>query len=192
MLQIGTLLLVGVPMVAITQPFIPRFPGFTLLAILTVVLGIAFWRSALNLQEHARAGAEVIVAALTPQVSTDDEEENLFKTMEHVAIMLPGLGEPLPVKITATSPALNRSLAELNVRGKTGATILAISRRGESGARVVIPSGKEVLRDGDVLALAGTQEAVDAALEMLTVSRRRSAPPRPVLIESSSPPSDSQ
>jgi hypothetical protein len=37
----------------------------------------------------------------------------------------------------------------------------------------VVPSGKEVLRDGDVLALAGTQESVDAAVEMLTVSRRR-------------------
>jgi CPA2 family monovalent cation:H+ antiporter-2 len=172
MLQIGTLLIVGVPIVAVTQPFIPRFPGFTLLAILTVVLGIAFWKSALNLQAHARAGAEVIVAALTPQLSDEDEEENLYRTMEHVAVMLPGLGEPVPVKIDANSPAVDRSLAELNVRGKTGATILAITRRGDDGARIVVPSGKETLRVGDVLALAGTQEAVDAAFEMLTVSRR--------------------
>jgi CPA2 family monovalent cation:H+ antiporter-2 len=169
----GTLLLVGVPIVAVSQPFIPGFPGFTLLAILTILLGFAFWKSALNLQEHARAGAEVIVAALSPQVSSDDEEENLFKTMEHVAVMLPGLGEPVPVKITYDSPAVNRALSELNVRGKTGATILAITRRGESGNRVVVPSGKEVLREGDVLALAGTQEAVDAAVQILTISRRR-------------------
>jgi len=173
MLQIGTLLIVGVPIVAVTQPFIPRFPGFTLLALMTIVLGVAFWKSALNLQEHARAGAEVIVAALTPQSAAEDDEENLFKTMEHIAIMLPGLGEPVPVKIDATSPALDRSLAELNIRGKTGATILAITRRGESGAKVVVPSGKEILRDGDILALAGTQEAVDAASKMLTVSRRK-------------------
>jgi CPA2 family monovalent cation:H+ antiporter-2 len=173
MLQIGTLLIVGVPIVAITQPFIPRFPGFTLLAILTVILGVAFWKSALNLQEHARAGAEVIVAALTPQISTDEDEENLFKTMEHVAVMLPGLGEPIPVKIDETSPALNRSLAELNIRGKTGATILAITRRGETGAKVVVPSGRETLRLGDILALAGTQDSVDQAVQMLTVSRRK-------------------
>jgi CPA2 family monovalent cation:H+ antiporter-2 len=173
MLQIGTLLIVGVPIVAVTQPFIPRFPGFTLLALMTIVLGVAFWKSALNLQEHARAGAEVIVAALTPQTAAEDDEENLFKTMEHIAIMLPGLGEPVPVKIDATSPAVDRSLAELNIRGKTGATILAITRRGESGAKVVVPSGKEVLRVGDILALAGTQEAVDAASKMLTISRRK-------------------
>jgi CPA2 family monovalent cation:H+ antiporter-2 len=174
MLQIGTLLIVGVPIVAVTQPFIPRFPGFTLLAMMTIVLGIAFWKSALNLQEHARAGAEVIVAALTPQAASEDDEENLFKTMEHIAIMLPGLGEPVPVKITASSPGKDRSLAELNIRGKTGATILAITRRGETGAKVVVPSGKEVLRDGDILALAGTQDAVDAAAQLLTVSRRKS------------------
>ena len=173
MLQIGTLLIVGVPIVAVTQPFIPRFPGFTLLAIMTVVLGLAFWKSALNLQEHARAGAEVIIAALTPQAASEDDEENLYKTMEHIAIMLPGLGEPVPVKITAASPGVDRSLAELNIRGKTGATILAITRRSETGAKIVVPSGKEVLRDGDILALAGTQEAVDQAAEILTVSRRK-------------------
>jgi hypothetical protein len=37
-----------------------------------------------------------------------------------------------------------------------------------------VPSGKEVLRDGDILALAGTQDAVDAAAQLLTVSRRKS------------------
>ena len=174
MLQIGTLLMVGIPLVAITQPFAPQFPGFTLLAILIVVLGFAFWRSALNLQEHARAGAEVIVAALTPQVSDDADSDNMMKTMEHVAIMLPGLGEPVPVRIDASSPAVNRSLAELNIRGKTGATILAITRKSEDGSKVVIPSGKETLRVGDVLALAGTQDSVDQAKEILTVSRRRS------------------
>ena len=173
MLQLGTLLMVGLPIVAVTQPFVPALPGFTLLAILIVILGFAFWRSALNLQEHARAGAQVIVAALTNQVEGEDEEESMTRTMEHIAIMLPGLGEPIPVKIDAGSPAVNRSLAELNIRGKTGATILAITRTGEAGSQVVVPSGKETLRVGDVVALAGSQESVDSAIELLTVSRRR-------------------
>ena len=173
MLQLGTLLMVGLPIVAITQPFAPAFPGFTLLAVMLVLLGFAFWRSALNLQEHARAGAEVIVAALSSQAEDDDEESSMMKTMEHVAVMLPGLGEPVPVKIDATSPAVNRSLAELNIRGKTGATILAITRIGETGSKVVIPSGKETLKVGDIIALAGSQESVDSAIELLTISRRR-------------------
>ncbi len=172
MLQLGILLMVGAPIVAITQPFAPRFPGFTLLAILVVALGFAFWKSALNLQEHARAGAEVIVAALTPQLADEDDEQNMMKTMEHIAIMLPGLGEPMPVRIEPNSPGADRTLAELNIRGKTGAIILAITRVGEAGSKVVVPSGKETLRVGDVLALAGSQESVDSAIEMLTISRR--------------------
>lgn len=172
MLQLGILLMVGAPIVAITQPFTPQFPGFTLLGILVVALGIAFWKSALNLQEHARAGAEMIVAALTPQLADEGDESNMMKTMEHIAIMLPGLGEPMPVRIEPNSPGADRTLAELNIRGKTGATILAITRVGEAGSKVVIPSGKETLRVGDVLALAGSQESVDSAIEMLTISRR--------------------
>jgi CPA2 family monovalent cation:H+ antiporter-2 len=98
----------------------------------------------------------------------------MMKTMEHVAVMLPGLGEPVPVKIDAASPAVNRSLADLNIRGKTGATILAITRIGEQGSKVVVPSGKESLRVGDIIALAGSQESVESAIELLTVSRRAS------------------
>ena len=172
MLQLGTLLLVGVPLIAITQPFVPRFPSYSLLAMLTVLSGVGFWKSALNLQEHARAGAEVIVAALTPQLADEEDPDNLFRTMEHIAVLLPGLGEPVPVRISATSPGVDRSLAELNLRGKTGATILAITRKGEGGAKVVIPSGKERLRVGDVVALAGTQESVNAAKSLLVESRK--------------------
>ncbi len=172
MLQLGTLLLVGVPLIAITQPFVPRFPGYTLLSILTVVLSIAFWRSAVDLQAHTRAGAEVIVAALKPQLNDNDDPENLYKTMEHIAVMIPGLGAPFPMRINDTSPAVGRSLAELNLRGRSGATILAIKRKGEDGATVVVPSGGERLYAGDIVALAGTTEAVDMARAMLIDARR--------------------
>jgi CPA2 family monovalent cation:H+ antiporter-2 len=175
MLQLGTLLLVGVPLIAVTQPFVPRFPGYTLLAILTVLLGIGFWRSAINLQEHARAGAEVIVAALTPQLSNYDDPENLNRTMEHIAVMLPGLGAPVPMRITETSPAVGRSLAELDLRGRSGATILAIMRTVSSGQKALVPSGRERLRVGDVVALAGTTEAVESAKMLLTEARRTGA-----------------
>ncbi len=172
MLQLGTMLLVAVPLIAVTQPFVPRFPSYWLLGVLTLVLGFAFWKSATNLQEHARAGAEVIVAALTPQLADEEDPENLFRTMEHVAVMLPGLGEPVPVRIDEQSAGAGRTLAELNLRGKTGATILAISRKEDDRPRILIPSGKERLRAGDVVALAGTVGAVAAAREVLTNQRR--------------------
>ena len=64
------------------------------------------------------------------------------------------------MRLVAASPAVGRTLAELNLRGLTGATVLAI-QRGDAG--LLVPTAREVLAAGDVLALAGTQEAVEAA-----------------------------
>ncbi len=62
---------------------------------------------------------------------------------------------------------MGRSLAELNLRGITGATVLAISRLPHGS---IVPSAKEVLQSGDVLALAGTSEAIDAARQLLSTT----------------------
>jgi CPA2 family monovalent cation:H+ antiporter-2 len=170
-LQLASLLSVGVPLVALTQPFIPGFQGAAVLLVQLVVLAVGFWRSATNLQGHVRAGSQVIVSALAAQTHTGDEEkkEEQLKTLHAI---LPGLGEPTPVRLEATSPAVGRSLAQLNLRGMTGATVLAI-QRGEDGA--VVPTAQEVLREGDVLALAGTHEAIDAARAVLETPRNPEA-----------------
>ena len=48
------------------------------------------------------------------------------------------------------------------------ARVLAITRHGEP---VMIPTGHEVLRDGDVLAIAGSHEAITAAVNLLRTER---------------------
>ncbi|HUQ20636.1 MAG TPA: cation:proton antiporter, partial [Gemmatimonadaceae bacterium] len=186
MLQLVTLLMVAIPLLAITQPFLPGYPGAAILFVIAVLLGAALWKSALNLQGHAQAGAEMIVAALKPQVM-NDEVDALTKTMEHVATMLPGLGAPEVVRIAVNSPAVNKSLADLNIRGLTGATVLAITRsqseaENAAAVQVGVPSGSQRLNVGDVLALAGTHEAIAAARILLVPEdpvwdRRGSAEP---------------
>lgn len=163
--------MVAIPVFAITQPFLPGYPGAAILFVIAVLLGAALWKSALNLQGHAQAGAEMIVAALRPQVM-NDQVDALTKTMEHVATMLPGLGEPEVVRIAVNSPAVDKSLADLNIRGLTGATVLCITRsasEAENAAalQVGVPSGSQRLNVGDVLALAGTHEAIAAARILL-------------------------
>ncbi|WP_395854947.1 cation:proton antiporter regulatory subunit [Cystobacter fuscus] len=71
------------------------------------------------------------------------------------------------MRLDSGSAAVGRTLAELNLRGMTGATVLAI-RRGED--KVVVPTADEQLREGDVLALAGTHEAIDSARAVLSGS----------------------
>jgi monovalent cation:H+ antiporter-2, CPA2 family len=176
-LQLAMLMLVAVPLLAVTQPFLPLYPGIALILVVVVLLGIGLWRSALNLQGHAQAGAQMIVSALAPQV-LEDESDLMMKTMEHVALMLPGLGDPEAVRIAVNSPAVERTLAELNIRGLTGATVLAITRLdsripGEPMKLVQVPSGSERLHVGDILALAGSHEAIRAARALLV-------PPNPI------------
>jgi len=146
----------------VTQPFLPGPQGAGALALLLGALAVAFWRSAANLQGHVRAGAQVIAEVLRSQARA---ARPLNQTsLAQVQTLLPGIGAPEPLTIEATSPAVGRSLAELNLRGATGATVLEIHREDQD---VLVPGAQDTLRAGDVLALAGTREALDAAAQLL-------------------------
>jgi len=178
-LQLASVLAVGAPLVAITQPFVPGFLGAALLLVLLTALGVGFWRSATNLQGHVRAGSQVIVEALRAQsrVKPEAHEEAHGNSLGTLHAILPGLGEPTPVRLEASSPAVGRTLAQLNLRGMTGATVLAI-RRGED--KVVVPTADEQLQEGDVLALAGTHEAIDSARAVLSGMPPPEHPEQPI------------
>lgn len=156
--QIGIVLLVGLPLVALTQPFVPALWGGAVLAVLLGVLGIAFWRGAEGLQAHVRAGAQIIVEALVRQAG-----DPRLPTLDDVQPLLPALGDLTPVRLEESSPAVGATLAQLNLRGLTGATVIAITR----GTQGIVPSASEVLARNDCLALAGTHEAVEAARRLL-------------------------
>jgi CPA2 family monovalent cation:H+ antiporter-2 len=169
-LQLAIVLLVGAPLVVVTQFFLPVVPGLLVLVAAALGFGVAFWRSAQNLQGHAMAGAQVIVSAMAQQLHRPDsgqradEDAPLALMLARIRETLPGLGEPVPVRLTERSAAANRSLADLNIRGLTGATVLAVGR-GEQ--QIVVPSGAEVLRPGDLVALAGTGDAIMSARRLL-------------------------
>ena len=123
----------------------------------------SFWRGAGNLQGHAKAAAQAIAEALAMQ--TRDGRADVEKSpLEEVNRLILGLGSPVPMRLDETSPAVGKTLAELNIRGLTGATVLAIRRGAEA---VLVPSGHELLKAGDVLGVAGTRDAVEAARRLL-------------------------
>jgi CPA2 family monovalent cation:H+ antiporter-2 len=162
-------LVTGLPILAVTQPMIGGLYGPLVFALLLIGLGISFWRGAADLQGHVQAGAQTIVEALIAQARTRSAAGPALTapvdTLEQVRALLPGIGEPTPVQLQDGSPAVGKSLTELNLRGLTGATVLAIGR-GEEG--LLVPTPREILRAGDVLALAGSHDAIDAATELLT------------------------
>ncbi|MEO6211039.1 MAG: cation:proton antiporter [Gemmatimonadaceae bacterium] len=159
-LQIAIMLAIVIPLLAITQPFVTAAPGLLTLVVVALVLGIAFWRSAQSLHGHTRAGAEAIVAMLGEQMMVDTAPDAVRLAMERIDLVLPGLGTPVALQVTRGSPAIDRSLSSLDLRGRTGATVLAIVRAGE---QVLVPRGHDMLRADDVLAVAGSADAIAAA-----------------------------
>ena len=170
-LQLALVLLVGLPLFAVTQPFLPAWAEVGVLSAMLVGLGFILWRSATNLEGHVKAGAEMIVEALVAQArkrgTTPDQQ-----ALDRVKDLMPGLGEPVPFWLDERSAAVGKTLAQLNLRGLTGASILAIAR-GEQG--VIVPKADEILRGGDVLAIAGTHDAIAAAIELLELRHSSSA-----------------
>ena len=169
-LQIAILLVAGVPVVALTQPFMPGMPGMAILLVGVLLLIVPLWRSATNLEGHVRAGAQVILEALAAQSGTPRVGRAADPGARGSPAMLPGLGNATPVPIVAGSPAVGRTLKQINLRGLTGATVIAIDR---DSADVIYPTGDEELRAGDALILTGTTEAVQAAQEMLAARASR-------------------
>ncbi|HVK72834.1 MAG TPA: cation:proton antiporter [Kofleriaceae bacterium] len=157
-LQLAAVLLLGLPVVALTQPFLPGASAALGFAVILVVLGVLFWRTATNLHGHVRAASQVIVHALARQGAP---ETPAAADVTHALRV--GLGDPVVITLAPDSPAVGRTLAEIEVRGLTGAIVLAITRDGET----IIADPHDPLRAGDVLAVAGAGETIAAARSLL-------------------------
>jgi CPA2 family monovalent cation:H+ antiporter-2 len=197
--QLVMVTMVGVPLVALSEPFLPSHVGPAVFLAALVVAGIAFWRGATNLQGHTRAVAEVIVAALAKQMAGRGTEPEAavsprrrasdavsaqalaeapepVRTLAGIYDLIPGLGQPVSVEIHQEDYAVGCSLAQLDLRDTTEATVLVVVR---SSGPTVLPTGAEVLQPGDLLALAGTGEAVAKAKHLLRTGRAEEPVPEP-------------
>jgi monovalent cation:H+ antiporter-2, CPA2 family len=161
-LHLGLVTASGLVVVVITEPFVPLGRGAVILALVVAWLGVVFWRTTADLYGHTRAGAQVMLSALARTVAAPSPTPARDLTVMHT--VLPGLGDPVPFVVTANGPAAGRTLRDLQLRSITGAVVLAITR-GENS--VLLPVGGERLLPGDIVALAGTTEAIDAARQLL-------------------------
>jgi len=152
--ELAITLAVVVPMVATIQPFVRASLG--VLVVVTLVLIVLARRSLREFDGHVRASS-LALAELLAQPNADP-------AVPAVETILPGFAGTTTFAIAAGSPAVGRTLRELDLRARTGATVLAILR---DGAGVPTPSPDEVLRLADVLVLAGSEQAIAAVSRQL-------------------------
>lgn len=155
-LELAMALAIAVPVVAAVQPFVPG--SLLLIPIVVLLLLIAMRRSIKDFEGHVRAGSELILELLS--------QKHPEIPLAQVESILPGFGGTSSIRLPPTGAAVGRSLAELDLRARTGATVLAIARDHHGG--FATPSPTEPLSAGDVLALAGSEEAIAKARELLT------------------------
>jgi CPA2 family monovalent cation:H+ antiporter-2 len=167
-LRIGMVIALGVPMTLLTLPFVPPFGLLGVIAAYLVILGVGFWRTAADLDKHSRAGAELVVHVLAKQAHSGETG-----TFEVVRELLPGMGTIVPLEVQAGSEAAGSTLGELNLRGRTGATVVALSRNGQ---RQPLPTATTKLEAGDMIAVTGSGSAIGTAAALLR-ARDTSSPP---------------
>ncbi len=159
-LQIMVVSVASAPIVVVMAPLSELRYGLFGLVGVALWLVVYLWRSASDLQGHVRAGSAALGDLLKQQM-TDDQQMALKP-----AALLPGLGTIRSVSIDGGAAACHRTLAQLDLRAVTGATVVAIVRDGQT---LAMPHAHDQLCPGDTVALAGASHAVEAAIAFLQV-----------------------
>jgi CPA2 family monovalent cation:H+ antiporter-2 len=129
-------------------------PPLNVLVVLLAILGLVtwlFWRSFIKVYSKAQFALQETLsrqpprhAAVAPtQVPSMLREANL-----------------ITVTITPDSPAAGKLIRELQLRTRTGASIVGIER---NGASIINPGPDEELQPGDQVLLLGNRTQLDAA-----------------------------
>ena len=174
-LLFGLTALVGFPSATIVGASVSDGSSVLVVLVILVVLGVTAFRSAREVDAEVKSAALRIAAALTSQAARDSmapgpsdhdagahhhDDAGHDRGASVPSPLLSELGATERVTVERGAGACGRTLAELDLRARTGATILAIQRGQRSEA---LPTGKDRLEAGDVLVLAGTSESITRA-----------------------------
>jgi len=157
LLQITILLVAAVPLLAIVQPFMAPAEGIGIIVITILLMIVMVTRSARQMQGQLRNATRLFANALrgAPADARGESYE------------VPGIGMITPVPLRPDSEGIGKKLSELDLHTNSGAVVVAIGR---NDSEVVVPTGDEILRAGDILELAGSSHAVAAARRILETS----------------------
>lgn len=153
LLKATLLLVVVVPLLAIVQPFLEPLEGVGVVVIGGTLMGIVVFRSVQKMHGQMAELKYIIGESLTKA-----------RAAAHQGQEIPGLGIITPVRLESGASAIGKTLASIDLRAATGAAAIAISRDHD----VIVPSGTEVLKEGDVVGLTGTSDSIEAARRLLS------------------------
>ncbi len=158
-LRLAARLGVGLFILTLARPFVPLGMGVAILAVAIAPSLRRLWASGDPLNAHVKSATLVLLETLRSDHPPTDNAQ--IDALRHT------LGDAVYLRLDPDSPAVGRSLSELDLRAKTGASVLAIVDQ-HGDARALQPATK--LQAADVLAVAGAQDALLRACEVLGAS----------------------
>jgi len=151
------LFLLGPLMGSVLKPFEGSHIFFIVYAIVAVTALIGLWRSAGEVTEDFQSGGGKIVSVLRRQTYAERKEERSTQK-------IPGL-DGLKTITMDNSLFNDKTIAEINLRNKTGVTLVSITRNGD---KTLFPGHQHVLKIGDSLVIWGNDESKDAAMALFS------------------------
>lgn len=159
--HLGLVVGLGLPALAVLRPLVQGPWGEPLLVVALAVAVVLAWRSFGALDAAYTSGAAEIARRLVAHAGAPAAAA----PVPPAPPLLPGLDDAVPVPIVAGAAAVGQTLAALDLRARTGATVVAICT---ADATVVLPAGDAALAVGDVLALIGAPESIARARALLS------------------------
>lgn len=149
---VGLLLIILV----LSSAILPSRNLLLVLAAVLVLLTVVLWRTFVRLHTKAQfALQETLNEAPLPHHDHEAENHPLPSLLRHA--------ELLTLTVSPTSKAAGKVIAELQLRTRTGASIVGIERAGEN---IINPGISEEVRAGDSILLIGSTEQIQRAQEV--------------------------
>jgi CPA2 family monovalent cation:H+ antiporter-2 len=157
---LAVLLGMGIPGLAVLRPLLGAGLAEAVLVLAVIGASSVLWRRLGDAEGELRSGAIDVARVLAQHA-----EETVDGTPPAENRAFDGLADVVEMRIELDSAAVNATLAQLDVRARTGATVVAIHK---AGANVVFPSALERLDAGDVVAVMGSAEAIELARALIS------------------------
>lgn len=146
---IAGMLALGLFVMALSSAILPSFKVLMVLIAIVVFVTWLLWRSFIRVYTKAQAALQTTLAEIAPH-------------HENVPIALPSLLREANLEtftILPGSPVSGKLIRELELRSRTGASIVGIERQGVS---IINPGADEELQADDQILLLGTPGQIEA------------------------------
>jgi len=143
---------------ALSAPLLPPREVLMVLVVIVALVMWGWWRA--FVKWHSKAQVALIETFDRPPPTRPESTTQLFRLLSHAQLRV--------VLVEAHSPVVGKLIRELELRSRTGASVVGIERNGENH---VNPGPDEEIRAGDKLLLLGSSDQLTQAGDLFQVSK---------------------